>query len=78
MIVHREVLENGCFDSRQQVVRWIRRFPFKFLSDREYCIARRRFVEGDSVYGLTRAVPDHPVAHRVRDGSTTQMDVFYR
>lgn len=77
MIVHHEVLEHGSFDSRQQVVRWIRRFPFKFLSDREYSIARRLFVEGDAYYGITRSVPDHPAARRVRDPSTTQMEVFY-
>jgi hypothetical protein len=34
MIIHHEVLEHGDFASRQQVVRWVRRFPFKFLSDR--------------------------------------------
>lgn len=77
MIVHREVLEHGDFDSRQQVVRWIRRFPFKFLSDREYAIARRFFREGDALYGITKSVPNHPAALRARDPNTTQMDVYY-
>lgn len=54
MVVHHEVLENGDFSQRQQVVRWIRRFPFKFLSDREYTIARRMFTREDSLYGITK------------------------
>ncbi len=54
MIIHHEVLEHGDFAQRQQVVRWIRRFPFKFLSDREYTIARRLIQVGDAKYGLTK------------------------
>lgn len=74
MIIHHEVLEHGDFAQRQQVVRWIRRFPFKFLSDREYSIARRRFKVGDTLYGLTKAI-DHP---RTRSETrVVKMDVFY-
>lgn len=52
---HHEVLEHGDFAQRQQVVRWIRRFPFAFLSDREYTIARREFKEEDgSIYACTK------------------------
>jgi hypothetical protein len=47
MVIHHEVLEHGNFAERQQVVRWIRRFPFAFLSDREYSIARRLFRGAD-------------------------------
>jgi hypothetical protein len=55
MVYHHEVLEHGDFGSRQQVVRWLRRFPFAFLSDRDYCIARREFKEADgSIYGITK------------------------
>lgn len=55
MVYHHEVLEHGDFKQRQQVVRWIRRFPFAFLSDREYTIARREFLEDDgSIYACTK------------------------
>lgn len=55
MVYHHEVLEHGDFSKRQQVVRWIRRFPFSFLSDREYTIARREFREEDgSIYACTK------------------------
>lgn len=55
MIVHHEVVEHGDFAQRQQVVRWVRRFPFKFLSDREYTIARRMYKGADgALYGLTK------------------------
>jgi hypothetical protein len=55
MVYHHEVLEHGDFNQRQQVVRWIRRFPFAFLSDREYTIARREFREDDgSIYACTK------------------------
>lgn len=55
MVYHHEVLEHGDFNQRQQVVRWIRRFPFAFLSDREYTIARREFREDDgSIYACSK------------------------
>ena len=49
-----EVLEPSNFESRQQVVRWTRKFPFSFLSDREYCIARRIFRRDCGLYGVTK------------------------
>ncbi|KAG2450137.1 hypothetical protein HYH02_000240 [Chlamydomonas schloesseri] len=74
MIIHHEVLEHGDFAQRQQVVRWTRRFPFKFLSDREYTIARRLFRTDDAMYGLTKVI-DHPSSRR--DTQVVKMDVFY-
>mmetsp|Transcript_37023 Transcript_37023/g.82299 ORF Transcript_37023/g.82299 Transcript_37023/m.82299 type:complete len:474 (+) Transcript_37023:167-1588(+) len=74
MIIQKEVLEHGDFSQRQQVVRWMRRFPFSFISDREYVIARRFFRQGDSLYGITKAV-DHPRASR--EGPVVRVDVYY-
>ena len=51
MVIHHEVLEHGDFAAREQVVRWVRRFPFAFLSDREYVIARRVFLGARSRRG---------------------------
>eukprot|EP00879_Flechtneria_rotunda_P005797 GHRR01006100.1.p1 GENE.GHRR01006100.1~~GHRR01006100.1.p1 ORF type:complete len:274 (+),score=93.46 GHRR01006100.1:1014-1835(+) len=76
MVYHHEVLEHGDFSQRQQVVRWIRRFPFAFLSDREYTIARREFKEGDgSIYACTKALHGHP--REYKDSSVVKMDVFW-
>lgn len=75
MITHHEVLETGDFSQRQQVVRWIRSFPFAFLSDREYTIARAMFDRGADLYGITKAVA-HP-AQLVRRSRATTMDVFW-
>ena len=47
---------------RCQVVRWLRSFPFAFISDREYVIARRMFSpEKDVAYGITKSI-EHPAA----------------
>lgn len=54
MIIHHEVLEHGDFSQRQNVVRWVRRFPFSFISDREYVIAKRLYRLGESQYGITK------------------------
>ena len=54
MITQHEVLEHGDFSLRQQVVRWIRKFPFSFLTDREYVIGRRIYRQGDHLYGITK------------------------
>lgn len=54
MITQHEVLEHGDFAQRQQVVRWIRKFPFSFLTDREYVIARRMYRQGDDLYGISK------------------------
>jgi hypothetical protein len=58
-----------------QVVRWLRHFPFAFITDREYIIARRLFRDDNGcLYALTKSV-DHPRARP--DGSVVRMDVFY-
>ena len=54
MISHTEVLENGPSKQRCQVVRWIRQFPFVFISKREYVIARRVFKQHGCIYGITK------------------------
>jgi hypothetical protein len=54
MIIDHQVLEHGDFGQREQVVRWLRRFPFGFISDREYTLARRVFREGPKIYGITK------------------------
>jgi hypothetical protein len=59
MIIANEALEHGSFAQRQQVVRWVRRFPFSFISDREYVIAKRMFARGDSLYGITKVGVRH-------------------
>ena len=59
MVIHHEVLEHGDFSQRQQVVRWVRRFPFSFLSDREYTQARRFFKEDDTLYACTKVTREH-------------------
>lgn len=62
MITHHEVLENGSPADRCQVVHWIRSFPFAFISDREYVIARRQFRDANGcIYVMTKSVP-HPRA----------------
>jgi hypothetical protein len=52
MISHHETLEEGPSKHRCQVVRWVRSFPFSFLSDREYIIGRRVWrAEDGCLYG---------------------------
>lgn len=54
MISHHETLEDGDVKHRCQVVRWVRSFPFSFLSDREYIIGRRVWrAEDGCLYGKT-------------------------
>ena len=56
MISETEVLENGDGKHRCQVVRWMRTFPFSFISKREYVIARRMWRGADgALYGITKA-----------------------
>jgi len=55
MISETEVLENGDGRHRCQVVRWMRTFPFSFISKREYVIARRMWRGDDgALYGITK------------------------
>jgi hypothetical protein len=75
MITHHDVLEVGSPADRCQVVHWIRSFPFAFIGDREYVIARRQFRDANGcIYVMTKSV-EHP---RVpEDDSAVRMDVFY-
>lgn len=66
---------------RCQVVRWVRTFPFAFISRREYVIARRMFrlyngkdTQNPDLYGITKGI-DHPAAPRA-DG-LVRMTTFY-
>lgn len=62
MISHHDVLENGSAADRCQVVHWIRSFPFAFISDREYVIARRQFRDPNGcIYVCTKGI-EHPRA----------------
>lgn len=62
MITHHDVLEVGSPVDRCQVVHWIRSFPFAFIGDREYVIARRQFRDANGcVYVVTKSV-EHPRA----------------
>jgi hypothetical protein len=75
MITHHDVLENGSPADRCQVVHWIRSFPFAFISDREYVIARRQFRDANGcIYVITKSI-EHPRAPL--DDSVVRMDVFY-
>lgn len=60
MITEHDVVENGSPADRCQVVRWIRSFPFAFIGDREYVIARRQFRDPNGcIYVMTKSV-EHP------------------
>jgi len=76
LISHHELLESAHGQKdRCQVVRWLRSFPFAFISDREYVIARRMFTsDKNTLYGITKSI-EHPAAPRVK--GTVRMDDFY-
>ncbi len=60
MISEHESLEVGDARQRCQVVRWVRTFPFSFLSKREYIIGRRMWRGPDGcLFGITK-VRVHP------------------
>lgn len=64
MITEHQLLESAHDQShRCQVVRWLRSFPFAFISRREYVIARRVFPGEDlsTIYAISKTV-DHPAA----------------
>jgi hypothetical protein len=68
----------GAAAHRALVVRWLRSFPFSFISDREYVIARRVWADpgrAGAFYTATRALPDHPAVPR-RPG-VVRMETFY-
>ncbi|GLC60074.1 hypothetical protein PLESTB_001570400 [Pleodorina starrii] len=74
-MVSAEVLEAGDQRQRQQVVRWIRSFPFGFITDRQYVIARALFsVTPDGVVhaGLPAAAP--PAARHGPAAAATPAD----
>jgi hypothetical protein len=78
MVVQSQVLEHGpdFFARRQQVVRWVRRFPFAFLSDRQYAIARCVVREPAALWRPSaRLTPDAAVASL--DAPTRSRDVLY-
>ncbi len=55
MISEHESLEVGDGRQRCQVVRWVRTFPFSFLSKREYIIGRRMWRGPDGcLFGVTK------------------------
>lgn len=77
MITEHQLLESA-HDSqhRCQVVRWLRSFPFAFISKREYVIARRIFPGSDpnTLYGITKGV-EHPAAPMLQ--GVVRMSTFY-
>jgi len=74
MIIDHEVLEYGDHAQRQLVMRWTRRFPFSFISDREYIIAKQLFRRGQDLFGVTKSV-EHPRAPT--NGEVVRVDNFY-
>jgi hypothetical protein len=68
-----ETIVEGDFSKRQQVVHWVRSFPFAFLSDRDYIIARQCFERDGVLYGISKVVkfPSHD------PGRTVRMDSFW-
>lgn len=77
MISEHQLLESAHDEKhRCQVVRWLRSFPFAFLSRREYVIARRLFPGDDSntLYGITKSV-EHPAAPSLQ--GVVRMSTFY-
>eukprot|EP00210_Caulerpa_lentillifera_P007288 g6967.t1 len=69
-----ESIESGSRKDRCEVVRWIRSFPFPFLSDREYVIGRKIFKRDDVIYTVTRGVNHVNVPIT---SSVVRMDVYY-
>jgi hypothetical protein len=75
MITETQLLETAPGDARCQVVRWLRTFPFSFISQREYVIARRVFREPDgSLIAITRGLVEHPEAPR--EAGKVRMEAF--
>lgn len=69
-----ESVEVGPMQNRCEVVRWIRSFPFPFLSDREYVIGRRIFKRGGVIYTVSKGVNHENVPIT---SSVVRMDVYY-
>lgn len=69
------IVEYGDVSRRELVVRWLRSFPFSFISDREYVIARKVYHDGDGAsYSITKSVrhPNVPLSKGV-----VRTDDFY-
>lgn len=73
MLALADTIQNGDFSKRQQLVHWRRSFPFAFLSDRDYIIARQMFQDGDTLYGISKVV-QHPY-HEI--GGAVKMDMYW-
>jgi START domain len=73
MLTVAETIESGRFSEREQVVHWVRTFPFAFLSDRSYVIARRMFEVDGVLYGISKVVK-HPQDDA---GRTVRMDNYW-
>lgn len=66
MISEHESLEVGDGRQRCQVVRWVRTFPFSFLSKREYIIGRRMWRGPDGcLFGITKVRQQSQDLHSV-------------
>ena len=74
MISDYSTVERGPSEQRCQVVQWLRTFPFSFISQREYVIARRVWRQDGALYGIMKSVK-HPQAPPASD--IVRMDVFY-
>jgi hypothetical protein len=73
LLTHAETLVDGDFEHREQVVHWVRSFPFAFLSDRSYTIGRRMFELDGILYGISKIIkfPGHD------SGRTIRMDNYW-
>lgn len=74
MISDHSIVESRPGQDRCQVVHWLRTFPFSFISQREYVIARRVWRQDGALYGIMKSVT-HPQAPAV--SGIVRMDVFY-
>lgn len=50
MITECGIVESGPAEQRCQVVRWLRTFPFSFINQREYILARRLWRRDGCLY----------------------------
>ena len=50
MIAECGIVESGPSEQRCQVVRWLRTFPFSFINQREYILARRLWRRDGCLY----------------------------
>jgi hypothetical protein len=73
LLTNAETILEGNFVRREQVVHWVRSFPFAFLSDRSYVIARRMFEQDGKLYGISKVIkfPGHD------SGRTVRMDNYW-